>query len=150
MSSNPVEPLLGGEVAELQARLREEERKVAIVQEIGAALGSTLDLDRLLALIMEKVTELLGADRSTLYLVSDDGQELWSKIAQGGEIREIRLRVGEGIAGWVAQSGEVVNIPDAYADPRFQQDFDRRSGYRTRSILSMPMRNNLGRIVGVI
>jgi signal transduction histidine kinase len=150
MSSNPVEPDLPARLARLEARLREEERKVAIVQEIGAALGSTLDLDRLLALIMEKVTELLSADRSTLYLTTDDGQELWSKIAQGGEIREIRLRVGEGIAGWVGETGEVVNIPDAYSDPRFQQDFDRRSGYRTRSILCMPMRNNLGRIVGVI
>ena len=153
VSSNRVEPLAPAaaiEVATLESRLREEERKVAIVQEIGAALGSTLDLDRLLTLIMEKVTELLGADRSTLYLLSDDGLELWSKIAQGGEIREIRLRVGEGIAGWVAQSGEVVNIPDAYADPRFNQEVDRRSGYRTRSILCMPMRNNLGRTVGVI
>src|SRR5205823_1056373 len=119
-------------------------------QEIGAALGSTLDLDRLLALIMDKVTELLSADRSTLYLLSDEGDELWSKIAQGGEIREIRLRVGEGIAGWVAQRGEVVNIPDAYADARFQQEYDRRTGYLTHSILGMPMRNNVGRIVGVI
>jgi len=143
-----VEP--GSEVAQLRARLLGEERKLAMMQEIGSALGSTLDLDRLLALIMEKVTELLAADRSTLYLLSDDGQELWSKVAQGGEIREIRLRTGEGIAGWVAESGEVVNIPDAYADPRFQQEFDRRSGYRTRSILCMPMRNNLGRIVGVV
>src|SRR5215831_4234502 len=151
MSSNPrdisPEP---DEVAELRARLLTEERRLARIQEIGTALGSTLDLDRLLSLIMDRVTELLDADRSTLYLLSDDGQELWSKVAQGGEIREIRLRVGEGIAGWVAQSGQVVNIPDAYADPRFQQEFDRRSGYRTRSILCMPMRNNLGRILGVV
>src|SRR5262245_46240513 len=154
MSSNPRDVATpssdAGEGADLRARLLTEERKLAMMQEIGAALGSTLDLDRLLVLIMEKVTELLGADRSTLYLLSDDARELWSKVAQGGEIREIRLRVGEGIAGWVAQSGQVVNIPDAYADPRFQQEFDRRSGYRTRSILCMPMRNNLGRIVGVI
>src|SRR5437660_12744218 len=105
MSSNPRDLAvpLASEVAELRARLLGEERKRAMMQEIGAALGSTLDLDRLLALIMEKVTELLDADRSTLYLVSEDGQELWSKVAQGGEIREIRLHVGEGIAGWVAQ-----------------------------------------------
>src|SRR5436309_1979844 len=132
------------EGAELRARLLEEQRKRAMVQEIGAALSSTLDLDRLLALIMDRVTHLLAADRSTLYVLSDDGNELWSKVAQagGGELQEIRLRVGEGIAGWVAQSGEVVNIADAYADERFQQEVDRRSGYRTRSILCMPLRNN--------
>src|SRR5437867_2806182 len=114
-----------GEVAELRARLAEEERKLASIKEIGAALGSTLDLDRLLALIMEKVTVLLHADRSTLYLMSDDGDVLWSKIAQGpGEVREIRLRVGEGIAGWVAKTGDTVSIPDAYADARFQQEVD--------------------------
>jgi signal transduction histidine kinase len=99
---------------------------------------------------MEKITILMEADRSTLYLFSDDGRELWSKVLQGGEVLEIRLRVGEGIAGWVAASGETVNIPDAYVDKRFQPAVDLRSGYRTRSILCMPMRNNLGSTIGVI
>jgi signal transduction histidine kinase/putative methionine-R-sulfoxide reductase with GAF domain len=99
---------------------------------------------------MDNITVLLEADRSTLFLISDDGAELWSKIMQGNELKEIRLRLGAGIAGTVAQTGETLNIPDAYADPRFNQEVDRRSGYRTRSILCMPMRNNLGRIVGVI
>src|SRR5262247_3391739 len=103
----------------LQARLRAEEKKLALVTEIGQALSSALDLDRLLALIMEKITRLMEADRSTLYLFSDDGTELWSKVLLGGELRSIRLKVGEGIAGWVAASGETVNIPDAYNDDRF-------------------------------
>jgi signal transduction histidine kinase len=137
-------------VAELESRLAHEARKLKAVQGIAAALGSTLNLNTLLTLIMDNVTSLLDADRSTLFLLSDDGTELWSKIMQGNELREIRLKLGEGIAGWVAQSGETVNIPDAYADHRFQQDVDRRSGYRTRSILCMPMRNNMGRIVGVV
>jgi signal transduction histidine kinase len=134
----------------LQARLRAEEKKLALVQEIGQALSSALDLDRLLALIMEKITILMEADRSTLYLFSDDGRELWSKVVQGGEVLEIRLKTGEGIAGWVAASGEIVNIPDAYNDKRFYPAVDLRSGYRTRSILCMPMRNNLGATIGVI
>ena len=133
-----------------EARLRQEEGKLQAVQKIAQALGTTLNLNTLLTLIMDNVTVLLHADRSTLFLLSDDGTELWSKIMQGNELREIRLKMGEGVAGWVAQSGEVVNIPDAYADSRFQQDVDRRSGYRTRSILSIPMRDNVGRIVGVL
>ncbi len=134
----------------LQARLRTEEKKFNLVQEIARALSSTLDLDRLLSLIMEKVTMLMEADRSTLYLFTPDGRELWSKITQGESVLEIRLSLGEGIAGWVAASGEVVNIPDAYNDARFNADVDKRSGYRTRSILCMPMRNNLGSTIGVI
>lgn len=137
-------------IALLEARLKQEEGKLQAVQKIAQALGTTLNLNTLLTLIMDNVTALLGAERSTLFLLSDDGAELWSKIMQGNELREIRLKVGEGIAGWVAQSGEVVNIPDAYEDPRFQQDVDRRSGYRTRSILSLPLRDNVGRIVGVL
>lgn len=143
-------PTLAAEVQVLQARLRAEEKKLALVQEIGRALSSALDLGRLLALIMERITALMDADRSTLYLLSDDGEQLWSKVTQGDEMREIRLRVGEGIAGWVAKSGEIVNIPDAYNDRRFQPAVDLRTGYRTRSILCMPMRNNQGATIGVI
>jgi signal transduction histidine kinase len=124
--------------------------KLVLVQEIGQALSSTLNLDQLLALIMEKITVLMDADRSTLYLCSDDGKELWSKVLQGGALLHIRLKVGEGIAGWVASSGETVNIPDAYSDRRFYPAVDLRSGYRTRSILCMPMRNTKGATVGVI
>jgi signal transduction histidine kinase len=140
-----------GRVLALEAELRAEVKKLTLVKEIGQALSSSLDLDRLLALIMEKITLLMEADRSTLYLVSDDGKELWSKILQaGGEVLHIRLKVGEGIAGWVAASGETVNIPDAYNDRRFYPAVDLRSGYRTRSILCMPMRNTQGVTVGVI
>src|SRR2546423_15583921 len=93
----------------LEEALRREQKKVALVQEVGRALSSGLELDQLLVLIMDKVTQLMEADRSTLYLASDDGAELWSKVLQGGEVLEIRLRVGEGIAGWVGKTGEIVN-----------------------------------------
>lgn len=134
---------------DLRVHLRTEQKKLALVQEIGRALSAGHDLDQLLNLIMEKVTLLMEADRSTLYLLSDDRKELWSKVIQGGELMEIRLRVGEGIAGWVAASGDTVNIPDAYIDTRFQPAVDLRSGYRTTSILCAPMRNSLGSIIGV-
>lgn len=126
------------------------ERKLQVVQDVATALGSTLDLDRLLQVIMTKVTEVLEADRSTLYLLDEERGELWSKVTQGGEVQEIRLQVPEGIAGWVAQTGETLNIPDAYQDDRFHQDVDRQSGYRTRSMLTMPMMNNHGKAVGVV
>ncbi len=134
----------------LEDALRREQKKVALVQEIGRALSSGLELDQLLVLIMDKVTQLMEADRSTLYLVSDDERELWSKVMQGGEVFEIRLRVGEGIAGWVGKTGEIVNLPDAYGDERFQPAVDLKSGYRTRTVLCVPMKNPSGAITGVL
>ncbi len=138
------------EPADVHAELLRERKKLELVSEVGTALSSALVLEDLLALLMEKVTQLMEADRSTLYLLSEDGAELWSKVVQGGETLEIRLRVGEGIAGWVASSGEIVNIADAYDDTRFQPAVDLRSGYRTRSVLTVPMRSSLGAIVGVL
>ena len=138
------------EVQSLESALRREQKKVALVQEVSRALSTVGDLDQLLRLIMEKVTELMEADRSTLYLVTEDGGQLWSKVVQGGSVVEIRLTVGEGIAGWVAQTREIVNIPDAYADQRFQPSVDLKSGYRTRTILSVPMVGALGGLVGVL
>ncbi|MDQ3339461.1 MAG: GAF domain-containing protein [Myxococcota bacterium] len=130
--------------------LRREQKKVALVQEVSRALSEAGDLDALLTLIMSKVQELMEADRSTLFMLTEDGRHLWSKVVQGGERVEIRLEVGDGIAGWVAQTREIVNIPDAYADQRFQPSFDMKSGYRTRSILSVPMLGALGGLVGVL
>jgi len=138
------------EVQSLASALKREQKKVALVQEVSRALSSMSDTDQLLRLIMEKVTELMEADRSTLYLLSEDGGTLTSKVVQGEQVVEIRLTVGEGIAGWVAQTKETSNIPDAYADQRFQPAFDLKTGYRTRSILTVPMVGALGGLVGVL
>jgi signal transduction histidine kinase len=135
---------------EIQQRLRIEQRKLDAVRELGRVLGATLDLDRLLVVLLAKVTEILDAERATIFLVTDAGDELISTVAQGGKIAPIRLRMGDGIAGWVAQSGETVNIPDAYADPRFNKEVDKISGFHTRSILCMPMPDHQGNIIGVV
>jgi signal transduction histidine kinase len=133
----------------LRERLRIETRKLEAVRELSRVLGATLDLDRLLLVLLEKVTEILDAERATIFLRTDDG-ELESSVAQGGAIAPIRLKRGEGIAGWVCDSGQTVNIPDAYSDDRFNREIDQRSGFRTRSILCMPMPDHLGRTIGVV
>jgi signal transduction histidine kinase/putative methionine-R-sulfoxide reductase with GAF domain len=137
-------------VRSLEAALQREQKKVALVQEVSRALSASSDLDALLVLIMAKVTELMEADRSTLFMLTEDRRQLWSKVLQGGERIEIRLEVGEGIAGWVAKTHEIVNIPDAYEDQRFQPGVDLKTGYRTRSILSVPMLGAPGELVGVL
>src|SRR5215468_4420549 len=88
-------------VAELEAALAREMRISAALREVGLALGTTLDLDQLLELILGKITECLEADRATLYLLDEAKDELVSRVVQGDEITSIRLKVGHGIAGHV-------------------------------------------------
>jgi len=88
---------------------------------------------------MREITHLMNADRSTLYLVDRNKQEIWSKIALKAEVKEIRQKMGVGISGYVAASGEKINIPDAYQDSRFDPTTDKRTGYHTRSILCLPV-----------
>jgi len=123
----------------LQARLQQKEREIYSIQKIGQALSSTLHLDELLGVIMREITHLMNADRSTLYLVDRNKQEIWSKIALKAEVKEIRQKMGVGISGYVAASGEKINIPDAYQDSRFDPTTDKRTGYHTRSILCLPV-----------
>ncbi len=137
-------------IVDLEAALAREMRISAALREVGLALGTTLDLDQLLELILSKITEALEADRATLYLLDESKDELVSRIVQGDEVKSIRLKVGHGIAGHVARTGKSLNIKDAYKDPRFNPEWDMLSGYRTRTILVAPMKNHLGRTIGVV
>ena len=121
-----------------------------ILLDVMRSLAAERDLTALLQKIMQKTSEVMEADRSTLFLVDEDKQEIWSKVAQGESVKEIRVPLGVGIAGHVAKTGEVVNIADAYKDPRFNPEVDRRTGYKTHTILCMPMRRLSGKIAGVI
>ena len=152
---------------ELSARIRkaddniikrlEEQRQVNEIRfnklqrliEASKIINSTLDLDKLLGLILDSAAKSINADRGTLYLVDGIKKELWSKVLQGINMVEIRLPVGKGLAGYVAETGETINIPDTYADPRFNPEIDKRTGYHTHNMLCMPMKNKDGKIIGV-
>ena len=112
-------------------------------------VNSSLNLDKLLGIILENATNSLQADRGTLYIVDEMKGEIWSKVAQGKDMVEIRLPMGKGLAGVVAKTGEIINIPDAYADQRFNAEIDKKTGYHTKNILTMPMKNKSDRIIGV-
>jgi signal transduction histidine kinase/putative methionine-R-sulfoxide reductase with GAF domain len=137
-------------VANAGAAPLREMRVSKALREVGVALGTTLDLDRLLELILDKITEALEADRATLYLLDEPNNELVSRIVQGQEVRSIRLKIGHGIAGHVARTGKPLRVRDAYQDRRFSAEWDMLSGYRTRSILAAPMKNHLGKTIGVV
>ncbi len=141
---------LGNLLDQIGQVLRQQEAKFTSMQEIGSALGHTIQLDELLHLIMDKITRLMEAERSTLFLVDEHTGELWSKVAQGGVDTEIRLDPGEGLAGWVATTGKSINVRDAYEDPRFNPNVDADTGFRTRNVLCQPVRNQEGHIIGVV
>src|SRR5438477_9892775 len=124
------------------------EQNLLTLMDIINRLVRETDLNALLDLIMVETTRLMRADRSSLFLVDHDSKEIWSKIAQGTQ--EIRLPLGRGIAGYVAETGELINMSDAYSDARFDQSTDQRTGYRTRSMLCIPMVNLEGTIIGVV
>ncbi len=132
---------------ELIATSQHTLEKLSILVESSKAMSSTLDLSELLARILDIAKSQTEAERGTLFLVDEKAAEIWSLIAHGLEKQEIRLPLGKGIAGHVAKTGDVVNIPDAYADPRFNPDVDKRTGYRTRNILCLPIRNKAGKII---
>jgi signal transduction histidine kinase len=123
--------------------------KLGLLIEASKTVNSTLDLDRLLDLILDAARRSIKADRGTLYLLDDRKGELWSKAAHGDNLFEIRLPVGKGLAGYVARTGETINIRDAYKDPRFNPEIDLKSGYKTKTALCMPMRDKEGKTVGV-
>ena len=123
-------------------------RLFSVLLDIMAAL-STEGFEAVLGKIASSTCQVLDADRATVFLVDEEAQQIWSKVAQGATMSEIRVPLGAGIAGHVGKTGETVNIPDAYNDSRFNQEVDRRTGYHTHSILCMPMHNPEGKIVGV-
>jgi serine phosphatase RsbU (regulator of sigma subunit) len=118
--------------------------------EITRRLASEPRLDPLLESIAEETCNLLGAERATLFLYDPATNELYSRIATKSEINVIRMPADRGIAGSVARTQACLLIPDAYSDPRFNREVDRKTGWRTRNILAVPMTNLNGNLVGVV
>jgi HD-GYP domain-containing protein (c-di-GMP phosphodiesterase class II) len=142
---------LAGNSLVLTEALFQKMHALEAVLHLGSKFATIKDLEQLVSSsIVHEVVQLLNADRGTVYLLSDDGREIYSMVALGMEMREIRFPVERGIAGYVARTGKVVNIPDAYQDERFNPDFDKKTGYRTRSVLAAPMTDAQGNRVGVV
>jgi len=120
------------------------------IVEATKMLNSTLDLAELINIILQLATKHTEADRGTVFLTDPEREEIWSLVGLGLEAHEIRLPMTKGIAGWVAKHGEIVNLRDAYEDLRFEPEFDKRLGYRTRTVLCLPIRNKDDVVIGVL
>jgi sigma-B regulation protein RsbU (phosphoserine phosphatase) len=121
--------------------------------DINGVINSTLDINKLLTIIMEIIKDIMEAEASTLLLFDEPANELVFKVALsevGDELAEkYRMKIGQGIAGWVAETLKPVYLNNAYDDPRFDPDFDKRTGFRTKSIICTPLLHK-GKFLGVI
>ncbi len=124
-----------------------EHERLRLLLKVASTISREMQLDKLLRVIMDEVKSVLQCDRCTVFVLDRERNELWSKVAHGE--KEIRFAAHLGIAGHVATTGRVINIPDAYADDRFNPNIDKQTGYHTQTILAAPMRNKLGEIIGV-
>lgn len=116
--------------------------------EVAEALSGVLDIDTLVPMIMTRACQLLHTERCSLFLVDNEKKELITRF-QGGLNKSIRIPMSRGIVGYTVTTGNIVNIPDAYADPRFDQSVDKKTGYHTRNLVTVPIFNNRNDIVGV-
>src|ERR1700746_4014450 len=123
--------------------VRREAGEIAGFQELGKALTSSLQLDQVLRTIMEKIDEFLRPDNWSLLLLDEAKQELYFELAVGKAsqaLKDVRIKFGQGIAGWVAQHGETVVVPDTAKDTRFFAKVDEKTKTETQSIVAVPVK----------
>jgi adenylate cyclase len=146
MTAQTAMTLRSAQVMERMLVARQEELKFL---DLVAEVTADMDLGTMLAKVVTEAARMLQAERGTLFLNDEKKNELFSRVAMGESVGEIRLPNNAGIAGAVFTSGQAINIPYAYADLRFNPSFDRRTGFFTRSILCVPIVNKNGKTIGV-
>jgi Nif-specific regulatory protein len=135
------------------ARLRKESKEFASLLKVSELLNSTRELGDLLELVMEVIKKVMKVEASSLLLLDPQLGELSYKVALGEKGRQVkekfRLKLGQGIGGWVVQRGEPLLVEDVKGDPRFYPEVDRVTGFKTRSILCVPLKVK-GKILGAL
>ena len=136
-------------ITHLSTHAQVKDPLIALVK-IGQAVAAEKNIDVLIRTIAEETKIALNADRCTVFLYDKEKNELYSKVATGlDDFKELRIPANKGLAGHVVQTGETINIKDAYKDSRFNKDVDKRTGYTTKTILCMPIKNFNQEIIGV-
>ncbi|HUK86453.1 MAG TPA: sensor domain-containing diguanylate cyclase [Terriglobales bacterium] len=139
-------------MSEVTTDKKRQLQELGIFHDVAKALTSTLNLDSVLQTIMDKMAEYFRPDTWSLLMVDEAKDELYFAIAVGDAadtLKTLRLKMGEGIAGWVAKHGEALIVPDVYTDPRFAKRVDDMTKWKTRSIICIPLRAK-HRVLGVI
>ncbi|MBW1775307.1 MAG: GAF domain-containing protein [Deltaproteobacteria bacterium] len=117
---------------------------------VGQIITSEMNLDVLFEVIMDETNQIMRTQRSTVLLHDGEREELWSLVATGMKKNEIRISSDYGVAGWVFQNKTPLIINDAYKDPRFYAEVDKKTGFRTQNILCVPLINRTGKCIGAL
>jgi HD-GYP domain-containing protein (c-di-GMP phosphodiesterase class II) len=142
---------LRGSAPEARAmELERENARLQLLLETAQCLGSSTDLATVMKLVIERTSRIMDCERSSVFLLDAEKGELFSVMAQGLDTREIRIPWSTGVAGYVARTNRPLNVPDAYACPHFNREVDRQTGYRTTSVLALPLPGRKGDVLGVI
>jgi signal transduction histidine kinase len=134
------------------AEISKRATEITSLMDVNQVINSSLDLGEVLRQVMAQSTRLLGSESSALMLLEETTQELVFEVAtgdKGDQVKQIRLKLGEGVAGWVAREGQPLIVNDPIADPRFFKKADDTSGYTTRNIIAVPLTVR-GRVIGVL
>ncbi|MGC8728487.1 MAG: HD domain-containing phosphohydrolase [Elusimicrobiales bacterium] len=130
-------------------RSEELEYRLNLLVQFGAIISKETNLTKLLEVIAGQVEKILSSQRCSIFIYDHKTNELWSRIARGLNNTEIRVPVGKGIVGWVADTGQSLNIEDAYKSDKFNPEIDRITKFKTKNVLAVPLKNVTGRIIGV-
>jgi hypothetical protein len=130
-------------------RHQDVQSKLTIIADFGYQIAHEKRMDKLVELLAEQVRVVLSADRCSVFIVDRNQHELWSKVAHDIDGRVLHFPISQGVVGYVARTGKTANITDAYSDPNFNSDTDIRTGYKTKNILAMAMKNGAGKVLGV-
>src|SRR5574344_2049068 len=134
-------------IAHIPGKTKKKDPLTALLK-ISQTISAETDIDTLLEVIAEETKSAIQADRCSVFLYDKEKDELWSKVALGMDRQEIRFPASKGLAGFVVKTGEPINIKDAYNDDRFNKEIDLQTGYRTKTILCMPIKNLKQEIIG--
>ncbi|HAZ08189.1 MAG TPA: hypothetical protein DCZ01_06650 [Elusimicrobia bacterium] len=125
------------------------EKRYQMLVRFGQKLHGVVRLRPLLTLLADEVRRIVGAARCSIFLVDEARRELWTPVAQGLDARDLHLPLGQGLIGHVVAAGAAVRVADVYRDPRFNPAVDRHTGFKTRNVMAVPLKDRSGRTFGV-
>ncbi len=134
--------------SQLLAKEIASNKKISNLLEIALDLTAEVEFEHLFPLIISRVTKIMNAERTSLYLIDWERNEIWTTVSE--KIEHFSLPIGEGISGFVAKTGETVNIADAWKLPNFKREFDIQQNFRSKAVLCMPINNRSGGRIAVI
>ena len=144
------EAAVAAECSNLYRDVVRSHERMAILLDIATIICQARDVGTMMRTLARELPEVLGCERAHLFAIDQDAREIWTFVPGGESEGELRISASAAVAGYAGINGEVVNISDAYGDQRFNPEFDRQSGFRTRNVLCVPVVDKRGHVAGAL